>query len=206
MLIALVLLGVARAEPDASAEAVLAHVEQVDVPAWKARVETAERQTAARTAFFAGEASFDAAFPGLATVRLGNPTVVRGRLADLQARATAREAERLEPAIEGLSPEVAAPFLAQRRAALDAEEAADALLRRLLTRVEAVLGAHPELTDAAVEGILAETREALARVPPEDPVQAEAFAVEVAHADAELARTDAFRRALLVHALGGGPA
>lgn len=194
------------AEPPASpvdpvAEQAL--LEQVQVPGWRARAETAERRRAAREAFFAGEQPFAAAFPGLVGARLGNRAAVRGRIADLQAKATAREGERLTPlAVEDEA--LRASLRTERAAALDAEDAADALLRTLLTRVEAVLTQHPELTDASVDRLLTDERALLTAEPPQEAEARAAFERAVARADAEISLTRSLQRTLILAALDVG--
>lgn len=194
-----VLLSAWAEPPDPVAEQ--ARIEQVEVPRWQARAETARRQLAAREGWFAGEVPFEAAFPGLVDARLGNRAGVRGRLSDLQTRATAREAERLSRF--DVPEQVREAVLAERSAALDAEEAADGLLRRFLTRVEAVLAQRPELSDVVVEGLLVDERALLASATPEDPQAREAHDVAVARADMEISRTRRLQRDLILAALGG---
>ncbi len=197
----LLLMAFAQGEPPP--EAVRAQIEQVDLPAWAARAETARRQADARRAFFQGTTSFAEAFPDLAGTSLGNRTVLRGRLVSLDERATRRESERLSTPPH--LPDDARPLLKRRDEALDAEEQADALLRKLLTRLLAALERHPELRDEVLDVVLAPSRDLLHRPLPADPDQARAASLRAAEAADAIRRTEGLRRSILLHLVGNAP-
>lgn len=178
-----------------------ARIEQDALPAWAARAEAASRRVTAREAWFSGERAFDVAWPGLVDTRLTHPAVVRGRLAALQAAATARETERLAE-LPPLTEEQQTLLTTARDGALDAEDRADALERRLLTRVLALLTAHPEITDPILAPQLAPQRALLAAPVPDDEEAAARHAEQAQRADAAIRRTEDLQRALLLHGLG----
>lgn len=199
------LVGFALADPTAPAvtpdPVAWAQLEQTQLPAWRGRAESAELQTAARNAFFDDDGPFGVAWPNLVGARLTHPVVLRGRLDALQQRATRREAERLRPLGE-LSDEQLQIALDTRTRALDAEERAEALERRLLTRISAILATHPELTDPVLAPQLAPARAVLATPAPADPEAAAAHATKTARADETIATTEALQSTLVLHALG----
>lgn len=140
--------------PEDPAAARAAVVQEV-LPELEARAETARRKIAAREAYFRGEVPLAQAFPELADASLDRAAVLAGRLVRLDDRAVARSAARVAPLpdLDGAEH----TLRASTAAALDAEDAADALERRLLLGLRAWLLAHPELS---AQG-LAPTREAL---------------------------------------------
>ncbi|MCB9677185.1 MAG: hypothetical protein H6737_18855 [Alphaproteobacteria bacterium] len=174
---------------------------------WAARLETANLQIEARNAFFAGQNSFGDAFPGLAGARLDRPSVVRGRLVALQDRATARESERQEPIPELGSDERRAEATAARSAALEAEERADGLVRRLLTGIAAHLDRNPGLRDEGLARLRKPLQDELeaVRAPVDDPVQQAARDARAAAADGDLAALDQLQFDLMLHAVADRP-
>ncbi|MEZ4235701.1 MAG: hypothetical protein R3F59_05965 [Myxococcota bacterium] len=190
----------APAPPDPAA--VWARARQEQIPALRARAEVARNRTEARERFFAGQAPLPEAFPDLAGRDLSDPAVVRGDLALLSDRDTARAAERVAEL-----PDVGthrAELDAARQTALDAEDRAAGLLRRALSGTLAHLDAHPELARSALDQVSAPLRATVAAASAPD-LDDEARAARVkaaALADADLARLDALvaalRRAALV--------
>ena len=114
-------------------------VYQEALPAVESRREAATRQAESRTSFFEGETPFEEAFPELVGASFSDRDVVSARLAALDARGTIRAQERV----------VRVPDLGntgrERRLqdawkqVLDAEDAADALAKRLWLGVRAHL-------------------------------------------------------------------
>jgi len=185
-----------------------AQVSQRVLPSLAAGRETADRRVAARKAFFAGKDSLAAAFPDLVDARLGSDEVLRGRLVALDDAEVARAAERMAPLPVLDSARHRAALEAARTAALDAEDAADALERRLLLSLRAVGAAHPGLTDDGLKPLRESLDDALASAQEAarsaDEQHAGAAAREVARIDAERARLErvvtTVRRAGLVQA------
>jgi hypothetical protein len=72
-----------------------ADLSQRVLPELRARQTAAERQVAARQAYFAGEERFEVAFPRLEHATLDRDDVLAGRLAQLDDRSVERSAERV---------------------------------------------------------------------------------------------------------------
>ena len=172
-----------------------ARVVQEQIPAWRARRDSALARAEAAAAYFEGQRALAEAFPGLDGAPLDSPAWLSGRLDQLDAVGAARAAERYAvlPELQGGWQE------AQRRreleAALDAEDRADGLERRLILGLRQLIEDHPELRREALEPILEPLR---ARVAAADALgdEAGAEALAAARADAlgageELQRFDA---------------
>ncbi|MEZ4317408.1 MAG: hypothetical protein R3F61_07885 [Myxococcota bacterium] len=202
-----VLSGTPAHAQDPDPEVTWATYQQEVLVGWSARAETATRRADARAAFFAGTTGFAEGFPSLVGARLESPAIVRGRLVALQDRATAREGERQTPFPPLGSPAREEEARAARARALEAEDRADALLRRVLAGIEAHLKRHPELAEDGLAKLraplLAITEEG--KTPAANPEQQEALDLRVARADQDLASLDALQRALVLHAVAERP-
>ena len=150
-----------RAEPPTD-EVRAGLVEQVDLPALSARGEAAEARLAAATAAFQGEESLERAFPHLAPpAPMPDLLWVAGQLARLDAAGADRAAERVAP-LDDDRLETA------REAALTAEDAADALERRYLLSLRALLEDHPRLSPEHLDPLYADLAQARAGLDEED--------------------------------------
>lgn len=160
-----------------------ARVVQEQIPAWRARRDGALARAEAATAYFEGRRALAEAFPELDGAPLDSPAWLSGRLDQLDAAGAARAAERYAvlPELQGGWQE------AQRRqaleAALDAEDRADGLERRLILGLRQLIEDHPELRREALGPILEPLR---ARVAAADALGDEAGpeALAAARADA----------------------
>jgi DNA-binding MarR family transcriptional regulator len=184
-------------------------VRQEWVPALDARAETGRRKVDARRAFHAAEGPFSEAYPHLVGASLGDPDVVRGRLALLDDAAVGRAREVREA---GRVPEgVATVYRKALQSAHEAEEGADALERRLLTGLLATLEAFPELADAQVEAertsLLELREEATAELAAAgDDIDAQAAARRrLALIDRDLQRFTEVVQAVRLAGVGGAP-
>lgn len=184
-----------------------ARVEQEVLPALAGRQEVAQRQTAARRAWFAGESTLDAAFPHLAGARLDEPAVLAGRLARLDERAQERALERVQPP-PALDPAQAAKLDAARQSLFDAEDEADGLERRLLLGLRGLLERHPALRADQLASLRAPLERELAQAAAASgtPEQMAAAAARAAAIDEDLRRLDALVRDLWRHATVPGAA
>ncbi len=150
----LLLLSLAPVRPawaqDPSPEATAGRLVQEELPALAARQQAAEARAAAARAWFAGEGSWQQAFPGWEHRPLLDPASLVAARAELVQQASRRAAERVAPVSPALD-ETARTTLVQARAATaDAEDAADQLALRFLAGLEAGLAGHPELAAPAL--------------------------------------------------------
>lgn len=130
--------------PDAAAVATL---EQVTLPALSARQAGAEARAEAARGYFEGAAPLERAWPDLAGQPLGDAAVLDGLGAALRTRQAERAKERIALLPEALDDDHRARLAAERTAALDAEDAADALTARLLGGLTVGVAAAPGLAD-----------------------------------------------------------
>jgi hypothetical protein len=177
-----------------------AEVEQRVLPALRARLQSAERRVTARQAYFAGRVALGEAFPDLAEASLDEPAVVDGLLVALDDRAQARAPERVAP-IPDLRSRYRQDLLSRTlKRALDAEDSADALERRLLLAIRGHLAAHPETASAGLQPLRAQLELRLAEAVEAARVAAEGEGEEaarrVAEADAERVALEALVQAL----------
>jgi len=162
--------------PDAAADAPpVEQLRDVTLPRMAARGAAAKLVVEVRQGYFAGERSWDEAFPGVDAGSIARRSVLQGRLRLLDDAQAARLAERVARR-EALD----AATRTSLDSALDAEDQADALERRLLLGVRALIDARPELEADALAVVRAPWIERVARgAPPED----EPGLREVARAD-----------------------
>lgn len=167
-----------------------ATVRQRVVPELDARARAAVARREAREAFFTGEGTLVEAFPDLTGVALDTPLVLSGRLLALDDVAVERAGERMTPLPAGLDTRARTALSRSLAAALDAEDAADALERRLLLELRAWLAANPDWTAAGLAPLRDEARSWIdASVPEDDAGRAEA-ARRALDADEALRRLD----------------
>jgi hypothetical protein len=159
------LLGLLALSPAAAADpgVTWARFQQEELPAWQARGASAEARAEAARAYFAGNLPLLEAFPSLEGVPLDSPSWLSSQLARLDAAGAARAAERFTPA-----PELPAAWQAEQREsarvrALDAEDEADGLERRLLLALQQLIKDHPELSRAALDPVRAQLKARLAQ-------------------------------------------
>ncbi|GEM_PF-6830788 len=105
--------------------------------------------------FFAGDLALDEAFPHLVGIPLDKEPSIEGRLRLLEEAAAKRAIERTTPLPDLGTAARARQATRAVEAAVEAEEAADALERRLLISYRALLRDHPVLGRPAVEEALA---------------------------------------------------
>ena len=135
------------ADPAAAA----AVVQQQVLPSLQARVSSADARAAAARGYFSASVPFPAAFPDLEGLALDDPAVLEARLQRLDdagaERASARIAE-----LPTLPPELGSQLARSLTAALDAEDAADALQRRVLLALRRHVEEHPKLSSSGLAG------------------------------------------------------
>ena len=177
-----------------------AEARQETFPAWVARRGSAEERLASRQAWSAGEASFAEAFPHLDGAALSEEVVVQGRLALLDQAAVERAAERLEIPPDLGSEDRARRWERTREAALDAEEAAELLERRMLVQSAAISKRFSELSAPSVERMKAPWQRQIraAEALSEDDMTGSEAVKQAALAEAEIRRLDD-----LVHSIRG---
>ncbi len=186
---------VAGAAASAVALAGWPRVEQEVLPRLVAREEAAASRTENREQFLRGEAPFEEAYPRLSRTALGNPPLLRGRLAQL-AEAEVDRAKEVGSVPLGVTE---AEHLTRWRDTVGAAHAAEAeaaeLERRLLVSVLARLEVRPELRSTAVQWARSplEVQSHAVQFLPEDvpPATRVAWEARAAEADAALARLDA---------------
>ncbi len=143
----LALAGPAHADPESD----WAVVQQQTLPSLAGRVEAANAKIEARSAYFAGTARFESAFPLLVGAGLQQRAVLVSRLARLDDAEAARAAERVAPRPALDDAKRSQELDAALTTALDAEDRADALERRLLLGLRAALDAQPSLEAQALD-------------------------------------------------------
>ncbi len=110
----------------------------------------AETRTFAAAAWLDGTVAWEEAFPPLADLSLGDPDLLRIRLAAIAERGVDRAGQRVAPAPVGLTAEDVDAWRAAVGATTDAEDHADASEARFLSGLLAGLLRAPGLTDAAL--------------------------------------------------------
>ena len=174
---------------------------QEQAPALQARATSANTRSAAAKTYFDGRVQLVEAFPSYSGAPLDSPAWIKGKLDALDAAGAARSAER-----SAVRPELAAPWQDTTRqrsleAALDAEDLADGLERRLLLGLQRLLEDHPPLKREA----LAPLRDTLQkRIDADDVINgADAASPEAAaaRADALLAAEELQRLEVLVRGI-----
>ena len=199
-------LGLPAAAAPTDAAASRAEALNQTVPGLEARAHTAASDAANREAYFAWKCSFVDAFYALSSRDLNDPAVVAGLRAELDDRAARRAAERVAP-LPDLGDARAVQRLAQASdRALDAEDRADGLQRRLLVAVAEHLARFHQLTTAGLTAQRAPARSILSTPLPADPAQAQAQARKAAQADEDLALLAALVEGLRDRALVRGAA
>jgi hypothetical protein len=127
-----------------------ARIQQQELPRYTGRLAGADARIIAARAYFSGSLTLGAAFPAVAAGRLGSESWLRGRLAQLDDAGVLRAAERVAPPPAlGNTARQTQWRLAQEQA-LDAEETADVLERRVLLGLLQLLDDHPAVSDAAL--------------------------------------------------------
>lgn len=193
----------AQAQDPSPTEVAWAQAEQETLPGWEARESAAKAKVAARESWFAGkETPFEGAFPRWVGGPINRLVTLKGRLAELDQADVARARQRQVPVPELGNAKRTERYLAQRKATLEAEAAADALERRLLVEVLAVLESRPALTARQLAPIRAPWEAALAVTVPDDADEATRLAAQTraAQADRSLRELDALVSALLLDA------
>jgi len=173
-------------------EVAWATARQETFPAWSARQQAAAEQLRAREAWFSGEESFALAFPHLNGAALNEDVVLRGQLAMLDQAAVARAAERLVPAPDLGNAARAPQWVENRESALRAEDAAEALERRLLVQSAAISKRYPSLSKASVDRVKAPLLRRIRRaaaLAEDDPARPEAV-LAAARAEFQIRRLD----------------
>jgi hypothetical protein len=155
-----------------SPDVVAAQAEHVQLPDYTGRAVAAGLRIDAAQAWEAGTLRRDLAFPHLASGEPLRQSWIATQLARLDAQGMARAQERLEPA-----PDLTGTRLTRwqdaKRTALEQEERADALERRMLLALRAFGQAHPELTEAELAPLRADfdaRRAELEALGTDDPV------------------------------------
>ena len=197
------------AAPSPEAAAVRAQVEQEVLPALAARVQAADARARAMDAWFSGTlAAPSGALPELAGLSLLDPAVAWGALRALDLAAEQRAADRVAPVSTDLSNRDQARVRSARTAALDAEDAAAAKVRRFWLGLIAATDAAPGLRADAVARRL-DTIHARAPTPkdigPEGPPDATAEAA-FARGKAEAALVTLQAAAVRAATIPGDPA
>jgi colicin import membrane protein len=195
-----------QAEAQESSPALVARLQQEQLPELERRQEVAARQRAARQAFLDGEGRLEVAFPGLTDALLSSPAAIQGRLLALDGRIAARAAERIAPPPDADDEALLERHAEALRAALDAEDAADALERRVLLALLAQLRAMPDLTAAGLDELRAplHARIAAAEVLPAESPERERGLRDAADAAEALRSLDALVEAIRLTALVAG--
>ncbi|NCG19667.1 MAG: hypothetical protein GWP91_11725, partial [Rhodobacterales bacterium] len=126
-------------------------VEQSLLPALQGRQAAAEFAVGSRSAWLAGEASFETAYPHLAGAPLDQVASLRGRLRSLEDAAIQRSVQAQSAAPDlGESARVDV-WRAKQTETHAAETQAEELEKQLLVGIVARLNAHPQLTAAALQ-------------------------------------------------------
>jgi len=196
VLLGLALVGAPEVDARRSAEAAEAHAQlsQSVLPALSARKAAARAREQALDAWFGGGLDApEAALPEVAGLPLLDPAVAWGAVRALDAAAEKRAAERVAPLLADLDERDQERLRAERTATLDAEDAADAKVRRFWLGLVAATEAAPGLREGAVSVRLAELRE---RAPTPDDVGPEGPSDEVAAAALARGQAEAALRSL----------
>jgi len=144
-------------------------------PGFKLRKTAASEQIKAAHQYFGGDQELLGVWPELEGAPVLSRAFVQGSLLLLDKRAEQRNAERMMPAPADLSISSTKIYLRQRAEAIDAEEDADQLKRRLLVGLSAGLRAAPALDQAQIDAQIAAWRAQVGDLPaPDDPGYAEA--------------------------------
>lgn len=205
MLQPLLLLLALGGTPAQSAGVDQALAEQRDLPSYAARLTSAQAQSRAGQRFFKGQGAVEQAFPELAGGDWLDPAWLSGRLALLDQAARARALESRTEFGE-VDARTARRLVQARDRALTAEESADALQRRLLLSMEALLREYPGVQRASLQqGLegLAQERQLrnAAWEASEDPAERAVLIEEIARLDQERARVEQLQGALLAMAI-----
>lgn len=197
LLLRILLLGSAIAAapdrpPPGAAEGTLV---QTQLPAFAAREAAAKARVDGATRWFAGAAELGEAFPTEVGAPLSDPAYLAGRLAAVQQAAVSRAAERVGDTPEGLGAADAARFTKARAAACDAEDTADALLRRFYTGIQAGVASAPGLAEGPVAAQAEKLR--VARIGADAPGADEATAGAAAQSGADEAMLRRYQAAAL---------
>jgi len=160
---------------------------QEQAPEWQARATSANARATAARSYFDGRLSLSEALPAYHGVPLDSPAWLQGRLDALDAAGARRAGERA-----AMRPGLAAPWQEAQRlqrlnVALDAEDTADALDRRLAIALWQLVNTHPALRRDALAPLRADLQ---GRIDSDDAVNAAAPdspEAEAARADAVLA-------------------
>ncbi|TNE89372.1 MAG: hypothetical protein EP330_11495 [Deltaproteobacteria bacterium] len=176
------------------------------LPELEARQQRAEARAKDARAYFAGQMTLTEAFPSLRDASLLDAAVIRAHLRALDESLKARVPLRSQPLPDLGATDRGQRVLDARTRALDAEDEAEALERRLLVARLAFVEDHPswvrsgEEFAAPLDRFLADARE---RAKSEDPAVSEPALDEVAALDRELAAIRAWSRALADRAASG---
>ncbi len=160
------LAGPARAASPEAAGVAVARADQQTLPGLQARTQAATARKKAALLAFDGKLALPAAFPELAGAPLDDPDFLTGRLHNLSEKARLRALERVAPLDADLPPPDSARLAQARAAALDAEDAADALEQRLVVALQAALQRAPGLSRAGQWPLWAELAAAREAVGP----------------------------------------
>jgi len=166
------------------------------IPAWNARAEAALAQVEVRRAFFAGEERLEVAFPDVASGALSLRTWFDARLSEQTEAESSRVRARGTPVPPLGGEDRTSAWVAARDAALDAEDLAASLERRLLLALRALVVDHPSLAGDDLRAHRADlerrvaTAAAAAAALDEGEARSEALA-DVALLQRQVARLDA---------------
>ncbi|MFT5583020.1 MAG: hypothetical protein ACI9VR_000597 [Cognaticolwellia sp.] len=205
MLQPLLLLFALGAPPAFSAGVDQALAEQRDLPSYAARLASAQAQARAGERYFKGQGAVDQAFPELQGGDWLDPAWLSGRLALLDQAARARALEARDD-FGDVEARTATRLTQSRDRALAAEESADAMQRRLLLSMEALLREYPGVQRASLEqGGVALTQQRSERTQAwetsKDAVEKGQLIEEIARLDQERARVEQLQGALLALAI-----
>ncbi len=202
MLQHLLLLFALGGTPAHSAGVDQALAEQRELPSYAARLASAQAQVRAGERYFEGQGALERAFPELAGGDWLDPAWLSGRLALLDQAARARALESRAELGE-VDARTAERLTQARSRALAAEEKADALRRRSLLSMEALLWEYPGMQRASLEQELTEARAERTQAwhATEDAAERSRLIEEVARLDQERARLEQLQGALLTIAI-----
>ncbi|MCO4743925.1 MAG: hypothetical protein KC912_03995 [Proteobacteria bacterium] len=173
------------------------------LPALTARTTSAEERSAAREAYFIGDATLAEGFPHLAQNAIDDPLVIGGQLQALDTALKARLAERAEPLPDLGSSKRTVQLTQARTAALDAEDHADSLERRLLLARQGFFETHSVWASGAraLTGPVQSAIDALRNAETDDdPTATARAAAEATALDSELAKIRTWSSVLADHA------
>ena len=150
-------------------------LQQKTFPLLESRRLVAQVKITAVDLYFAGESSFELAFPFLTGLSLHDPIVVSGLLSELQLRSDKREKERFVLSNSKIDSSLRENWRKQLFSVLDMESRADEKERRFLSSLRIRLESSPSLRNIDEKKVFWQNERALSAEPPQAEEKEEHF-------------------------------